>query len=638
MKAAFRREDVAAHPLTSDACRSFPHQELIVAIRRRLVPSVLAASTLAAAGIALLGAPTSATASTAAPVFTNLAAPATLANADNAGEPSLGVNGSTGSLMYQAYASTYKVNVNPTTGTPTWSDVTAPGVGFNIDPIAATDRTTGRTFAGGLAGECSALAYTDNDGGSWTQMGNACAGVFDHESIGSGPWHGSAPLGATYSHAVYYCAQNGNDSCVTSTNGGLSFGAPTLVGGACGGLHGHIKVAPNGTAYLPSAHCGGVAGGGITTNNGTSWSSYTIPGSTEPATGFDPSVTITPDNTVYEAWQQGDNHPYVARSTTNGSSWDRVTDLSGTVNPPIVNSTFQATTSGDNGRVAVAYLGSTTAGDPFSSTWHGVWDLYVSTSYDGGLTWTTVKATTDPVQRGWMCASGTTCNSGRNLLDFMDANMTKDGRVVVGYADGCINACALSTGTEAQSTDAYATIAYQSDGKNLLAAYDGTAPAPSPSPSPTAASPSPSPSPSPSATTTSPSPSPTTASPSPTATTPADPDPATPNLTSGTAVTGTSAPAGGFTYYKVNVPAGAASLKVTLKGPNCNGKGGCNPDLDLYGQAGSKPTTSSTTKSATAGSNAETFSVSPASGYYYVGVYTATGSKTGSFSLTATLG
>src|SRR3954454_22693386 len=460
-------------------------------VRARLIPTLVAAAAVTATALALAGATMTASASTAAPVFTNLAAPPSLPNADNPGEPSLGVNGNTGALMYQAYSSTYKINVNPATGAAAWSNVTPATSNFNIDPILATDRTTGRTFAGGLAGECSNLSYSDNDGGSWTQQGNACAGVFDHESIGSGPWKGAAPLGATYNRAVYYCAQNGNDACSTSTNGGLTFGAPVLVGGACGSLHGHVKVAPSGTAYLPTARCGGVAGGGITKNNGSSWSSYTIPGSTEPADGFDPSVTVTPDNTVYEAWQQGNNPPYVARSTTEGSSWDRVTDLGNTYNPAIVNSTFQAATSGDNGRVAVAYLGSTTAGNPFSNSWHGVWDLYVSTSYDGGLTWTTVKATTDPVQRGWMCAGGTSCGSGRNLLDFIDANTTKDGRIVVGYADGCINACAGASGTEAQSTSAYATVAYQSNGRNLYAANDGTGASPSPSPS---ASPSPSPS------------------------------------------------------------------------------------------------------------------------------------------------
>ena len=83
------------------------------------------------------------------------------------------------------------------------------------------------------------------------------------------------------------------------------------------------------------------------------------------------------------------------------------------------------------------------------------------------------------MQRGYICAGGTTCAAGRNLLDFMDANTTKDGRVAVGYADGCTGACAAAGGTEAQSTDSYATIAYQSGGKNLLASQDGVSPSPS---------------------------------------------------------------------------------------------------------------------------------------------------------------
>ena len=580
--------------------------------------TVLLASAAVVATVAVLSTTDPASALSGTPTFTNLAAPASLGNSDNAGEPSLGVNGSSGAMMYQSYASTYKVTVNAA-GSPTWTDVSPPTSVFNIDPILATDRTTGRTFAGGLAGECSSLAYTDNDGGSWTQQGNACAGVFDHESIGSGPWHGAAPLGSTYSRAVYYCAQNGNDACATSSNGGLTFGAPVLVNGACGSLHGHVKVSADGTAYLPNAHCGGLAGGGITTDNGSTWNSYTIPGSSEPTTGFDPSVATTPDNSVYEAWQGANNHPYVALSTTHGSSWSAPTDLSTTMNPPIVTSTFQAVTAGDNGRAAVAYLGSTTGGNPFAQSWPGVWDLYVSYTYDAGATWTTVKATTDPVQRGWMCADGTSCGSGRNLLDFMDANLLKDGRVVVGYADGCINTCATASGTQAQSTDAYATIAYQSTGKGLFSAFD-TAPSPTPTVSPTA-SPSVSPSP--------------TASP----TSGGDPDPATPTVTSGQARTATSGASGSYQYTKILVPAGTSQLKVTMTGPSCGTLGlMCNPDLDLYVKAGAKPTTSVYDGSSATSSNSETVTVtSPAAAYWFIGVYVYSGSKAGSYTVTATL-
>lgn len=443
-------------------------------MQSRLTKSLAVALTGLLAILAATWQTGSALAGAGTPSFVNYTAPSTLANANNAGEPSIGINWNTGNVMYQSYASTYKVAFNDASvpATVTWSNVTPTQSVINIDPILATDSTSGRTFAGGLGAGCSVLAYSDSDGAPWTQMTNTCSAAADHETIGGGPWAGTAPLGATSNRAVYYCAQTSNDSCSTSTNGGLSFGAPAVVSGGCLGLHGHVKVSADGTAYLPNNNCGNV-GGGITRNNGSTWTSYTIPGASMAARGFDPSVATTTNNWVYEAWASAGNyHPMVGRSTTHGTSWDRITDLASTVSPPIVASTFQAAVAGDDNRVAVAYLGTQTgSGIPFDNGYHGVWNLFVSYSYDGGLTWQTIKATTDPVQRGCLWDGGGS-NACRNLLDFMDASVTKDGRVVVGYADGCINTCAGASGTEAQSVDSYATIARQSLGKGLFAAYD----------------------------------------------------------------------------------------------------------------------------------------------------------------------
>ncbi|GAC1420773.1 MAG: hypothetical protein NVSMB57_14640 [Actinomycetota bacterium] len=450
-------------------------------MQKRLHRSVaFAVAVLAAASFAALrSAP--ALAGSGTPTFATYAAPSTLSYSNNAGEPSIGIDRATGAVMYQAYASTYKVLFNDGTvpATATWTNATATSNIINIDPILATDSATGRTFAGGLGAGCSVLSFSDNDGASWSQMTNACTAGADHETIGSGPWAGAAPLGATYSRAVYYCAQAPTDSCSTSSNGGLSFDPPVTVSGGCVGLHGHVKVSADGSAYVPNGHCGGV-GGAISRNNGGTWSSYTIPGAASPSRGFDPSVATTPDNTVYEAWSAADSyHPMVGRSLTHGSTWERVTDLANTVSPPAVASTFQAVTAGDNDRAAVAWLGNQTqsSGIPFDNGYHGVWNLFVSYTYDGGLTWQTVQASPDPVQRGCIWDGGGS-NSCRNLLDFMDSSVTSDGRVVVGYADGCINACASSSGTESQSTTAYATIARQSTGRGLYAAYDtgGTTP------------------------------------------------------------------------------------------------------------------------------------------------------------------
>jgi hypothetical protein len=105
-----------------------------------------------------------------------------------------------------------------------------------------------------------------------------------------------------------------------------------------------------------------------------------------------------------------------------------------------------------------------------------VWHLYVAETYDGGNTWTTVDATPDdPVQRGTICAGGTLgCGNGtRNLLDFMGITVDKQGRVLVGYADGCVDACAISG---PNSFTSLATIARQVSGKRLFAKYDVAAP------------------------------------------------------------------------------------------------------------------------------------------------------------------
>lgn len=453
--------------------------------------AVFAGIVISAAGILGFTAPADASGTlgasfgTGTPGFAIYAAPSALPNSNNAGEPSIGVDLHTnpaghGTVMYQAFESTYRVVFNDasTPASVSWSDTAAPNV-VNLDPILATDRASGRTFAGGLALPCGQLAYTDNDGTSWTPT-LPCSIAIDHETIGSGPF-AAGSLPHTFGSDVFYCAQSGvqsghiGDMCATSITGGATWNPPVPAG--CGGLHGHIKVSADGTAYLPNKDCDlavGHVGGSVSTDNGLLWASFDT-GQPSPARGFDPSIATTPDNTVYEAWARaGDYHPVVASSTDHGAHWSAPTDLAATV-PGLQVSTFQAAVAGDNGRVAVAYLASSVpvpAGlTPFDNGYHGVWYLYVSYTFDGGVTWTTVNATPgDPVQRGCIWDKGGS-NACRNLLDFIDASVTADGRVIVAFADGCITACAAPAGTEAESTSAYATIARQSTGEGLYASF-----------------------------------------------------------------------------------------------------------------------------------------------------------------------
>ena len=71
----------------------------------------------------------------------------------------------------------------------------------------------------------------------------------------------------------------------------------------------------------------------------------------------------------------------------------------------------------------------------------------------------------------------------RNLLDFMDATVDAQGRVLVGYPDGCIGSCVnRPSGAHPNSYTARASVARQSGGSRLFAAFDPAEPALPPAP------------------------------------------------------------------------------------------------------------------------------------------------------------
>src|SRR5437667_43144 len=133
-------------------------------------------------------------------------------------------------------------------------------------------------------------------------------------------------------------------------------------------------------------------------------------------------------------------------------------------------------------------------GDFQDPNFSGVWHLYIARTYDSGTTWTTVDATpNDPVQVGSInihegvepaarhftteLSTPILDRGDRNLLDFMGASVDKQGRLLVAYADGCITAC-VSSPSSSLSRSGMATIARQSGGKRLFAAYDPQEPSP----------------------------------------------------------------------------------------------------------------------------------------------------------------
>lgn len=407
----------------------------------------------------------------------------------SAGEPSIGV-GRLGvqhvpnAAMYIAGLEVLRVTRDECLSgnrqeTDIWVDKTAPNNGITtLDPILATDFRTGRTFASQLGPKCSLMSLSDDDGETWlpSQGCGINAGV-DHQTVGAGPFPASDPIGGIgYPNAVYYCSQDAAIAqCALSRDGGLTFGPaiPMYNVTQCGGLHGHVKVAPDGTVYVPNKNCQGLQGVAVSTNAGLSWTVRTVPGSSSGNT--DPHLDIGPDNKVYFAYSAGST--FVAVSTDHGQTWSSPIDLGNLGGAfGIANSVFPEVVTGDNGRAAVAFLGTPGTGDVYGTdtTLDVEWHLYVAVTYDGGVTWTTADATPgDPVQRGAVCTQGTTCTTGRNLLDFNDIALDDEGRVLVAHADGCVGAC---SGGGAQSGTALARISGQVGGKRLLAAFDNHAP------------------------------------------------------------------------------------------------------------------------------------------------------------------
>ena len=480
--------DSAGNEVTSAASSSDPEVLLTAPTSGdytvRVVPFAPAGQSYTATA-ALVDLPANPAPSTATPpTYSQYGAPETFKRAHDAGEPSIGNSHKTGSTFYQALFDTYKAtwDDSSTPSKVSWADVSAKaangcasGSTTSLDPIGFTDPSTGRVFESQLAGKTSLMCYSDNDGTSWSpsQGGGLNSGV-DHQTVGGGPYpaSGVGPTpGSGYPNAVYYCSQDIADaSCAASHDGGTTFGpaVPMYSLLECGGLHGHVKVAPDGTVYVPNKGCGGNQAVAVSEDGGTTWSVRKDPAST--AGNSDPSVGIGANGTVYMGYQAADGTPRVSVSRDKGKTWTDDQNVGKAAG--IQNTVFPAVVAGDDDRASFSFIGTTTAGNyQDAGSFKGEWHLFVSTTYDGGKSWVTVDTTpTDPVQRGSICTGGTTCGNDRNLLDFMDATVDGSGRTLVGYADGCTGACAAPGG--AQNFDSYATIARQQSGLTLYAAND----------------------------------------------------------------------------------------------------------------------------------------------------------------------
>ncbi|MEA3204315.1 MAG: hypothetical protein QOI63_1995 [Thermoplasmata archaeon] len=419
------------------------------------------------------------------------------------GEPNIGVT-STGTLFVNTNDDTQRSTDQGRTWATAYTFKT-PGAPMtddqfsSADPMLWVDPLTDRVFADqmhlyfGTLADCTWMAWSDDDGATWTERPAAC-GIphIDHQKVMTAPYHTvqgmQMPANPVYPNVLYMCTNDIDIGtwCTMSYDGGLTWAVQTQAAQpdlGCGSINGHPAAYPDGTvvvalqAALNSEFCQRPLTILVTEDNGLSWDARSCaPGYGE--VDIDPDITVTPDGTAYMVFRHTDQLHYLLRSKDKFHTCEVFK-----VSPPGVQlGVFQAITSGDDGKLAMAWLGTRDPQEPgavpSNATGGSQWHAFVTTVLDAEAkdpTFVTQQVTPkeDPVQVGcvWLGGGGGGPHQCRNLLDFIDIVHDKDGRTYTSITDGCVprNGCAGDLDSaEFQSRDQQVAVLVQDRGASLL--------------------------------------------------------------------------------------------------------------------------------------------------------------------------
>ncbi len=193
-------------------------------------------------------------------------------------------------------------------------------------------------------------------------------------------WSGGT-VGTLYGTGVYWTTNAGtNWTGFDNPPFGTNSGDPAAV------------IGTNGYYYMGYIDNPGGQGVSVSTNNGSTWSSYTIapnPGILADKNHLmvDKKVGSPYENRVYATWTDfggtNDNHALIKYSTNFGASWSAVINLSSTLSPGSHAQGVNVQT-GPNGEVYVTFA--------IYDAWPGGEDaIGFAKSTDGGATWTKTR-------------------------------------------------------------------------------------------------------------------------------------------------------------------------------------------------------------------------------------------------------
>ena len=364
---------------------------------------------------------------------------------DQSWEPTMGIT-SDGTIFYGTErGDTTVLTVRRSTDKGrTWTDVTPLQEPSALgDPYLYVNRETDRVFAAELKTDlCAHLAFSDDNGESWTANPQVC-GLADHETVFDGP-PVSTPT-TVYPNFVYYCAASPGigpgqlqTGCLRSIDGGLSFtasGEPAFPPSeGCLGPVGHGVADSDGVIYLPKGWCG-QPHLAISRDEGRMWERVQVAdngmASGDVNESHEAGVAVDRLGNIYYVWIAFNDRPYLAISRDGGVTWSRPKMIA----PPGVRmASLPALDVGSPGRIAMAYMG---ANPSDGDIWNGYVTITANALDASPLFYSaSVNKPSDPLVRG---GCGTERCQGAG--DFFDVVIGPEGTAWAAFVDACVGRC-----------------------------------------------------------------------------------------------------------------------------------------------------------------------------------------------------
>jgi hypothetical protein len=363
-------------------------------------------------------------------------------------EPTIGIT-NTGSMFFTNYRGTGDGThiIKGTNYGQDWEDVgpfnplfpTTGQVPSSNDPYVYVDKWTDRVVKFDMhALTAMFVEYSDDDGSSWS-IPLSAEGYYspqDHQSIAS-----MLDINGIGLHDTIYvfCINTGASAvgpqCSRSLNGGVTWdvqrpgypiGTPQ-----CSGLHGHVAGGSDGSVYRGNPSCEGPAVY-RSLDGGYTWTEHTISttvGMQEGWHNHEVAVAVDEGGNVHTTWISTDNMPYYAYSRDQGDTWSEPMMVAA---PGVIQTGFPTIFAGDEGRVALGYIGLQYG----QSGWNGYMAVLTDAFNEYPLiTSVSVNLFEDPLDSSEDCGNVRCGGFG----DFIDIEIDDEGRPWIALAHNVRN-------------------------------------------------------------------------------------------------------------------------------------------------------------------------------------------------------